>query len=237
MENVKYSEMKTRFLPRLGEGTFGTTYKYGDIVIKRYFTNETAAGHIKEDVFDRLKDIKEKSFIDLIDCSYSQMTHFCSDYGKRVISAYSSKYISKIHKKSIDMPVDYTINSLKELLKLAKRINELNIKMEDTFGDNLIIGKDNIVVIDPDLYEIDEILDDLENLKGINNYISDLWCLEYGIKETDDISCKEIRSLFFDYSYDDYLKVMSERLNEFTTPRRLIRKTLKEKGKNYDSYE
>ena len=60
----------------------------------------------------------------------------------------------------------------------------------------------------------------------INEYIIDLWCHEYGIKEEDDVSRFLISKIFYDKCSDDYLINMENRLKE-KNPRELIRKTLK----------
>ena len=210
MENIKYSERKTSITHMIGEGHYGIAYKYGDVVIKKYFDNRTANGHIKADMFDSLKEVKEKAFIDLIDCSCSTIQHF-DGYEQKVISAYSSKYINKTKRKSIDMPMDYTLNSLYELYKVANILNDMGIKMNDESYDNLIVSKDNIVIIDPDYYAFDKRLVAVNNIISINEYIIDLWCHEYGIKEEDDVSRFLISKIFYDKCSDDYLINMENR--------------------------
>lgn len=228
MESVKYSDRKTSFTHRIGEGEFGSVYRYDDIVIKKYFRNYATGGHIKEDIFYTLKDINSKTFMDLIDCSITTVESKGLDYGKKVIRAYSSKYVKKSNKKSIDMPMDYTINSIYEMFKLIKIFNELGIRIEDTFGDNLIVTDENIVIIDPDFYSFDKRLDIMKNLEGLNRYISELWCNEYGISQEDEVARFNMNKFFYKESYENYMKEMCKILNE-KTPRDIIKKTLHKK--------
>ena len=54
----------------LDEGDYGATYIYDDIVIKKYFNNNSVDGHIKPGIFEKIKEIDSPAFIKLLDCTY-----------------------------------------------------------------------------------------------------------------------------------------------------------------------
>ena len=108
---MKYSELDVTNLEKIGSGTYGSVYKHEDVAIKKY-DDITKPGCIEPKMFARLKRINCPAFINLIDCSYEFVNLF--NVPNRKVSSYSSKYVEGIHEMMIDLPMDYTLNSLKK---------------------------------------------------------------------------------------------------------------------------
>ena len=71
---------------------------------------------------------------------------------RKIVRAYSYKYIEESPIKSIDLPIEYSLRSLYELNKFIKELNKRGIQIVDAHGSNCIPSKNNIVIIDPDSY-------------------------------------------------------------------------------------
>lgn len=197
-------------------------YKVGDKIIKRYKDGEDDYVRLQKEVFDILKKSNLPAFMKLRDVYTEDVQLFVDDDFKEMITAYSYDYIETINKKMIDLPMEYTLSSMCELKKLVEFLNNNNVLIGDSSAANCLVTEDNLVVIDPDYFEINDKCEE-ENLKEINHYISDLWCEEYGLKSMDDI--RLISKQFYDKNIDLYLYKMNMRLTE-ETPREFITKTL-----------
>jgi 5-methylthioribose kinase len=127
----------------------------------------------------------------------------------------------------IDMPMDYTINTLYEFDKIIKFLNKEKILIGDSHAGNVIITDDNLVIIDPDYYEFNDKAS-RRNRELINFYITDLWAIEYGLYNYFDK--KALNDILYKGYMQDYLKENIKRLDE-KTPRDLIEKTLRKRNK------
>ena len=213
----------------LDEGDYGATYIYDDIVIKKYCNNNSVDGHIKPGIVEKIKEIDNPAFIKLLDCTYGTIHHY-DRYEEPIIKAYSSKFVERISDKEkvIDMPMEYTINSIYELTKVAERLTLMGIRMNDEHCKNIIPTKDNLVVIDPDNYFFGNRHIGLFNMLSINDYITDLWCDEYGIYDPQDVNRQAIDFYLEIDTTDGYMEFIQNKLNE-KTPRDLMERVLKRK--------
>ncbi len=217
MEEINYSKMSTMDLEELGTGLHATVYKYKDIAIKAYNNSNVV---ITKEIFEALKEIKLNAFLDLIDCAY--YPYFCLE--DEYIKSYSYKYVDKSDTKCIDMPLEYTLNSLYELEKVMKRLNELKIKIIDAHGGNCIPTNDNIVIIDPDRFEFSSTSVEINNLKQIKRYVYDLWINECEHK-LNNAESTMIMHMFDNESIDECITNFSKKVRE-KTPRDVIDKCL-----------
>ena len=64
------------------------------------------------------------------------------------------------------MVFDYILDNFYELEKLFKIFSDNKIVADDVRRDNVIIGKENIVVIDPDLFFITNVFGEQIELKN-----------------------------------------------------------------------
>ncbi len=138
-----------------------------------------------------------------------------------MLTGYTSEFIETRKGAMVDLPMEYTLNTLYEFRKLLKILNDNNILIADTNRNNSIVGFDNLVIIDPDSYEFNEISCEIEkeNMESINRYLLSKWVAEMPI--TDKTVFEKISKELFDYEEGDYLDVMSKRLRG-KTPRDVI---------------
>ena len=131
------------------EGGTATIYKNDYIMLKKYKSYCPSKLRISENVFNVLKDINNSSFVKLNDIII----------GNDQIDGYTYNYIPSNNINIVDESVDYTLENLKKLEKLIKKFNKLHITMIDTKSTNAILQNNNIVIIDPDMYFIDNSTD------------------------------------------------------------------------------
>ena len=213
----------------IGSGHNADTYRVGNTTLKIYH-EDCYNDRISDEVFDSLKGINNASFIKLRDKKYSK---------KDVIKQYYYDYIEKIDKLMIDLPMDYTYESIIKLQELLNKLNELRIYIEDANEDNVIVSNNNIVVIDPDLYKKYK-GESLRLLKAHNrdfiiSYITSLWASEYVFKHGSKYSkllLKDINPLDKLFISDDSYDIDSciEKGFDCNTPDELITKLIRKKS-------
>ena len=213
----------------IGSGHNADTYKVGDTTLKIYH-DDCYGDRISDKVFDNLKTVNNACFIKLRDKEYGD---------NNIIKQYYYDYIEKVNKLMIDLPMDYTYESIIKLQELLNMLNELRIYIEDANSENVIVSNNNIVVIDPDLYKIYN-RESLNNLKEHNRdfiirYITDLWANEYVLKH----GFKYAKKLLDDINPLDKLFINESDFNidgcikdgfKCNTPDELITKLVREKS-------
>ena len=202
--------MKANKTVKFMDTHFATIYLNGDKAIKVYDDNVKSDERITERVFNKLSDIDSDAFINLH--NYSTDDIFLNGYRETVVSAYSYDFIKKISSKMIDMPMDYTIETLYKFRNLVELLNMHRIAICDAHGLNVVPGENGLVIIDPDRYFL---APDAHayNLESINYYIADLWGDEYGFFD-DDPDREKIKDLFYSDDLYHYIEVMKSRLDE-----------------------
>ena len=121
------------------------------------------------------------------------------------------------------------MDAIHELDLLVKELNKRGILLDDPNSGNSIVTKDNLVIIDPDLFEINQSERELLNNYSIaNQYLAYKWADEYSINDHNDFKTL-MKNLFDDFDNDfntDYYNSMSKRLSKVKTPREYISKVL-----------
>lgn len=206
-------------------GSCSEIYVDGDLAIKKYFEDKSPMffGRMDKDVFETLKTIDSNCFIDLKD-SFSKQA-IIVDEKEEVLTGYTYKYIKAIDQLMIDMPMEYTLNTLYEFRLLLEYLNGYHLAVRDAHARNVVKGENNLVIIDPDCYYFDDEAYK-DNLIMLNNYVSKLWFQEYGKYSYEDF--KKINQLFKFSDKDLYLKEMHESLKG-DTPRDLLDKVFDRK--------
>lgn len=136
-------------------GGCAAIYKKHDI-LKIYYSFIPDNYRITEEVFNALKDINETNFIKLKD-------YYIDD--NRFI-AYTSKYIKHEDNYSIlEMDKELVKYNLIKLKKLILLISKLNIIIDDVNYRNYLLSNDELVLIDPDCYRVNDFMpeEELEN--------------------------------------------------------------------------
>lgn len=140
-----------------------------EIILKEYFGFINNSYRIKEKVFDILKSIDDKHLIELYDI-YTAKNKIKIFFGKLLqcqfkVDCYTTKYYSDNSVNALNEPKEYLLENLFELQKLFNILMENNICTKDVKRANTIIGKEGIVIIDPDLFYIPK---EKENVALIN---------------------------------------------------------------------
>ena len=202
---------------------YSDLYFDGDKLIKVY-DDDKAPSHVRltEGVFKSLSSINCDAFLKLRDCYVEELN--LDGYLDDAVTAYSYDYIENVDKKMIDMPMEYTIESLYRFRELVELLNMRRVAIRDAHGENVLVTENGLVVIDPDMYYSSPEVHNT-NLQNVNEYIVDLWGDEYGLSYGDKENRNKIRELFYYTDVDSYIDMMIPRLNE-KTPRDLIEKVL-----------
>ena len=213
----------------VGSGICGTVVRNRDIAIKRYF-DDCFTKRINGDVFDKLQDINNIDFINLLSKKVIQRN------GGEMIDSYTYKYIESIDDLMIDLPMEYTLETLNEYKKILDKLNKFKISIEDAYEDNAVLSKNGLVIIDPDSYKFFKGEDFSElvkhNKENILYYISNLWIEEYILKHKLKRNAKTYNLLIelnktFENDVDDNLQFKvdfnnpDEYVNDFVKKRSL----------------
>lgn len=165
LEKIDLSGMKY-----MTNGGCASIYRNNDIVFKQYYNNTSYSMRLNSDMFDLLKQIDNPHFIKLIDI-YSKMGYAILLKNKIIYSnfkvdAYTSEYYIDNTINILYENKDYILENFYELEKLFKIFSDNKIIADDVRRNNVIIGRKNIVVIDPDLFYITNIFEYQIELKN-----------------------------------------------------------------------
>lgn len=154
--NRNYKKLKLNALEYLNGGECARILYNKEIIFKEYFFDTELCYRINEKVFDILKNINNPHFIELFDI-YSDFDFLELLKNKMgilpfIITAYTAKYYPDNSVNVLMEHKDYILDNLKELEVLFRVFSENMICTDDIKRDNAVIGKDGIVIIDPDLF-------------------------------------------------------------------------------------
>ena len=156
--NRNFQKLELQNMEYLNQGDCGKVSHNDEIILKEYFDFTHNSYRIKTNVFDTLKSIDDKHLIELYDI-YTAKTKIKIFFEKLLryqfeIDCYTAKYYSDNSVNALNEPKEYLLENLFELQKLFNILTENNICTMDVKRANTIIGKEGIVIIDPDLFYI-----------------------------------------------------------------------------------
>jgi len=165
LERLDLSDMKY-----MTKGGCANIYRNDDIVFKQYYSNTSYSMRLNSDMFDLLKQIDEPHFIKLFDI-YSKLNYLVMLKNKIVLSnfkvdGYTAKYYVDNTIDVLYENKDYMLENFYELEKLFNIFSDNRIITTDVRRENVVIGKNNIVVIDPDLFYFTNIINSKIELKN-----------------------------------------------------------------------
>lgn len=165
LEKIDLSSMKY-----MTSGGCASIYHNNDIVFKRYYHNTSYSMRLNSDMFDLLKQIDNPHFIKLIDI-YSKMNYLVLLKNRISLSnfkvdGYTAKYYTDNTVDVLYENVNYILENFCELEKLFKLFSDNKIVATDVRRDNVIIGKKDIIIIDPDLFYITNTVNSQIELKN-----------------------------------------------------------------------
>ena len=155
-DNVKFDFNDMEYL---SHGYNGEVFYNNKIIFKKYFAWSEKDSRINLQLFDLLKEFKNPHFIELYDI-YTK--YFKIEIINRIIKkirnnaflveGYSAKYYQEDNIDVLNSSKEYFLENLFEIEKFINELSENGIKINDMIRRNIILNKDNIVIIDPDLF-------------------------------------------------------------------------------------
>lgn len=150
------------------EGANGEIFKCSNnVAYKKYFSY--AESKIKQSIFDFVKSVNNPHIIKLLERYYSveeilnldtflhYANHVERDFSTynvdlQKIDLYTYEWIEKDYIDILEQSVDYLLDNINELLRLADFFSINGVAMNDMKVENLICNRNGIVLIDPDMY-------------------------------------------------------------------------------------
>lgn len=154
--NRNYKKLKLNNMEYLNNGGCAEVLHNEEIIFKEYYYETSHNYRLDEKMFDILKNIHNSHFIELFDI-YSDF-NFTELLKNKIgmlpftVDAYTAKYYPDNSVNALLENKDYLLDNFKELEILFKTFSENMICTADIKKDNTVIGKDGIVIIDPDLF-------------------------------------------------------------------------------------
>ena len=157
--NREGKKLDTRNMRYLDSGSFGAVYLSEDKIVKIYHPEciDPFEGKITLEVFDILKEIHHPNFIELLDV-YSNLdllTLFCRKFNLIYhfqIDAYTAKYYLNSVVNPLLENKDYLLDNLRDIMDLMDIFTQEKIRADDLRSGNMILTKENMIIIDPDYF-------------------------------------------------------------------------------------
>lgn len=208
-----------------GHGKCGTVYKYNDDLCIKIYNRGIDFDHclLNTDIYEDLKKIKSDNLVDI------KMALYKDKENKSITDAYLLTYYEEKYDDFLEIYTDYLLYNLEEIFKLIKEISIFKIRLDDLKRENIILTKDNIVLIDPDRWYYN-FLSSIESVEKLNiNNIMGMFS-EITEKSLQDNHLDFlIENNLYDYvissklfpltsNKDRAMKVLSKRLNGYKRP-------------------
>ena len=151
-----YKKLKLNDMEYLNSGECAKILYNKEMILKKYYYSTELNYRLSEKMFDLLKNINNPHFIELIDI-YSDFNFIELLKNKMgilsfFVDAYTAKYYPDNSINVLLEHKDFILDNIKELEVLFRTFSENMIRTVDIKRDNTVIGKDGIVIIDPDLF-------------------------------------------------------------------------------------
>lgn len=126
----------------LGKGTQGSVYRLDDDKCLKIY-NQSGCIRFNSCVFEIIKELSLDGIYKLYDLLY---------YGKslKTVGAYTTKYYQSRIDNILDEPIDYTLDNINILYNSGTILAEHQIGLKDSIPSNVILTKDQVVMIDMD---------------------------------------------------------------------------------------
>lgn len=155
-DNVKFDLTDMKYL---SHGNCGEVFYNDKIVFKKYFSWTNVDYKIELELFDILKEVKNPHFIELYDVytKYSKIK-IINKIIKKIrnnaffVEGYSAKYYQEDNIDVLNTSKEYFLENLFEIEKLLNEFSKNGIFAYDMNRENTVLNKNNIVIIDPDLF-------------------------------------------------------------------------------------
>lgn len=144
----------------IGHGFNAYVYHNNKMALKRYYRGTLPRLRLSPELFDLLKDVRNKHFIRLYDIYCELDNKGLEEYnsgGKNFsVDAYTSKYYRRDGTEPLLEKKEYLLENIRELEALFTIFTNEGIITDDIKRENSIFQRKRIIIIDPDLYYIDK---------------------------------------------------------------------------------
>lgn len=194
-------------LKYLDKGTCAKVFYDKNIIFKDYYDFIPPEDRIQKDVFDILKDINNPHFMKLLKMYITK---------KRLtpIKGYTAKYYKDESVSLLYKSTDYLLDNLKELEVLFKIFTDNGILTHDVHGENTILTKNEIVLIDPDSFIIYDDLDDYlkseKSLDTLNKMNLVFMLMDKMVTNIDDLYLLSKISYLFGFEVNEKTDITHE---------------------------
>lgn len=214
----------------IGRGKYGVVYRNGDKAVK--LLNKPDNERMSK-VISAIRRLKLKNYYKIYDLL------FFRKFITRSFAGVVSKYYPSEVEDVLEMPMDYLLDNFASLCESQEILADNNILVNDLYSDNVILGSDEITVIDVDLYsKISSV--DSKSLRACNIYalkqllfqglLAEHCCKFHGDDIDFDISKfnKKIRELIVsDSGYVGEKEPVFKTLSKYRKPIDYVKKILK----------
>lgn len=126
-------------------------------VYKKYFNEAEDTNHITLEVFEFIKLLNNEHMVKLIERFYQvknnlKANDIISAPERYTIDVYTYEWVKEDNIDILNMPVDYLLDNMNELLHLVDYLSAFGLYMIDVMTDNAVLNENGIVLIDPDIY-------------------------------------------------------------------------------------
>lgn len=151
-----YKKLKLDDMEYLNSGECAKILYNKEMILKKYYYSTELNYRLSEKMFDLLKNINNPHFIELIniysDFNFIELLKNKMGILSFFVDAYTAKYYPDNSINVLLEHKDFILDNIKELEVLFRTFSENMICTDDIKRDNIVIGKDGIVIIDPDLF-------------------------------------------------------------------------------------
>lgn len=148
------------------QGLCGEVYRCdSQWLLKKYRDHCSSDLRLSKDLYDVMKEIDSEHLVEIRDLLFQEKR----ESEMTPIDAYTCRYVQPYADDILLMPTDYLTYNMNELSKVFTKFSECSIRVDDVKGENAIMQKDKIVLIDIDLfYKVMMNKGELDNLNQLD---------------------------------------------------------------------
>ena len=148
--------LKLDELEFLNSGWCGKARYNGKFIFKEYYHDCDYKYKLIPEMFDILKDIDNSHFMKMYDI-YSEMStleldQYILKQRPFIVDAYTAKYYPEEPINVLYEHINYLLDNFNELEILFKIFSYNGIVTDDVKGENTVLNKNSIIIIDPDAF-------------------------------------------------------------------------------------
>lgn len=209
MGNLFYDKDRNRYKfqlkEKIGSGGSGEVYKTGKDSCIKIFKYPHNINNKLEEILRIISELDLENMYQIKKILYND---------EKDLIGYMMKYYQEEKIDILTMPVEYTIENMIGLYKLANSLGKRNIRTHDLIPINTILTENKIIVIDTDGYFLEDYECANFNKYGINCLLTDLYkkhlSLNHNISNYNPETINNIDNLFQQHNPEIIYKKLSK---------------------------